>query len=146
MAYKNPPGCVNYKPNSLDRNNPQEAPMPCYPGMRYPGGTVQRSVLEKTDDYSQARTRYRSLPRWDDCLTNIIKHSDSCRKRGCPKQYFKYISYFPHHILSHSHDSHTNCSASYTYLHKCRRVPSAPHDFLLPEFVPWIKQVFCPPS
>ena len=24
MAYKNPPGCVNYKPNSLDRNNPQE--------------------------------------------------------------------------------------------------------------------------
>ena len=28
MAYKNPPGCVNYKPNSLDRNNPQEAPMP----------------------------------------------------------------------------------------------------------------------
>ena len=62
MAYKNPPGCVNYKPNSLDRNNPQEAPMPCYPGMRYPGGTVQRSVLEKTDDYSQARTRYRSLP------------------------------------------------------------------------------------
>lgn len=36
--------------------------MPCYPGMRYPGGTVQRSVLEKTDDYSQARTRYRSLP------------------------------------------------------------------------------------
>mgnify|MGYP000816216800 CR=1 FL=1 len=62
MAYKNPPGCVNYKPNSLDRNNPQEAPMPRYPGMRYPGGTVQRSVLEKTDDYSQARTRYRSLP------------------------------------------------------------------------------------
>ena len=36
--------------------------MPRYPGMRYPGGTVQRSVLEKTDDYSQARTRYRSLP------------------------------------------------------------------------------------
>ena len=36
--------------------------MPCYPGMRYPGGTVQRSVLEKPDDYSQARTRYRSLP------------------------------------------------------------------------------------
>ena len=62
MAYKNPPGCVNYKPNSLDRNNPQEAPMPRYPGMRYPGGTVQRSVLEKIDDYSQARTRYRSLP------------------------------------------------------------------------------------
>ena len=36
--------------------------MPCYPSMRYPGGTVQRSVLEKTDDYSQPRTRYRSLP------------------------------------------------------------------------------------
>ena len=54
MAYKNPPSCVNYKPNSLDRNNPQEAPMPRYPGMRYPGRTVQRSVLEKTDDYSQA--------------------------------------------------------------------------------------------
>ena len=26
MAYKNPPGCVNYKPNSLDRNKSAGSP------------------------------------------------------------------------------------------------------------------------
>lgn len=81
MAYKNPPGCVNYKPNSLDRNNPQEAPMPCYPGMRYPGGTVQRSVLEKTDDYSQARTRYRSLPDAEKPASRTPSAGSSPRRR-----------------------------------------------------------------
>ena len=61
MAYCNPPGNINYKPNSLDGNAPAEAPAPCYPGMRYPGGCVVRQSIRRTDDFSQARTRYLSL-------------------------------------------------------------------------------------
>ena len=61
MAYSNPPGNINYKPNSLDGNAPAEAPAPCYPGMRFPGGCVVRQAVRPADDFSQARTRYLSL-------------------------------------------------------------------------------------
>ena len=47
MAYCNPPGNINYKPNSLDGNAPAEAPAPCYPGMRYPGGCVVRQSIRR---------------------------------------------------------------------------------------------------
>lgn len=62
MAYCNPPGNINYKPNSLDSNMPCEAPEPCYPGMAYPGGTVIRKEISDPDNFSQARDRFLSLP------------------------------------------------------------------------------------
>lgn len=61
MAYRIQPGCINYKPNSLADNMPPEAPAPCYPGMAYPGGNVVRESIHRTDNFSQARTRYLSL-------------------------------------------------------------------------------------
>ncbi|MDO4292803.1 MAG: catalase [Eubacteriales bacterium] len=62
MAYCNPPGNINYKPNSLADNMPQDAPAPSYPGMSYPGGQVVREEIAKTDNFSQPRARYLSLP------------------------------------------------------------------------------------
>lgn len=62
MAYCNPPGNINYKPNSLADNTPCEAKAPCYPGMPYPGGAVIRKEISDPDNFSQARDRYLSLP------------------------------------------------------------------------------------
>lgn len=62
MAYCNPPGNINYKPNSLAGNTPLEAKAPCYPGMAYPCGTVIRKEISDPDNFSQARDRYLSLP------------------------------------------------------------------------------------
>lgn len=61
MTYVIPEGGVNYKPNSLADNCPWESCRPNYPGMYY-SGNVTRQPIDKTNNFSQACARYKSLP------------------------------------------------------------------------------------
>lgn len=60
MEYEYSRGSINYKPNSLNRNKPLEAPKKEYKGMHVEGN-ITRESIKKTDDFTQAGERYRGL-------------------------------------------------------------------------------------
>ena len=60
MTYFFSPASVNYSPNSLGGNIPLPADIPV-PPPQYAQGWLERAPIEKTDDFTQAGQRYRSL-------------------------------------------------------------------------------------
>lgn len=60
MTYTYNPSPINYSPNSLANNHPLPADIPV-PKPKYVSGNVERKVISKTDDFTQAGERYRSL-------------------------------------------------------------------------------------
>ncbi len=73
MRYKNIEGAVNYKPNSLDDNKPKVAQSPISEPIFIEGNLV-REEIEKTDNFTQAGKRYRSLSKLekDHLVENIV--------------------------------------------------------------------------
>lgn len=60
MTYEFNPEPINYSPNSLNNNIPRPASIPV-PKPVFVSGDVVRQVIPKTDDFTQAGERYRSL-------------------------------------------------------------------------------------
>ena len=60
MAYEFNPSPIDYSPNSLAGNVPLPAPV-SVPKPMYEKGEIIRASIERTDDFSQAGERYRSL-------------------------------------------------------------------------------------
>ncbi len=60
MTYEIIPGSVNYFPNSLNGGQPQPTPALSMEGM-FASGNAVRQPIGKTDDFTQAGERYRSL-------------------------------------------------------------------------------------
>ena len=73
MRYKNRKGAINYKPNSLDDNNPKVCKKAKHKGLYYEGFAVKHPI-DKIDDFTQAGERYRSLCEKDKCalIDNIL--------------------------------------------------------------------------
>ena len=72
MRYENKKGQINYKPNSLDDNNP----VICKKKFRglYYEGYAEKEPITKVDNFTQAGERYRSLCEKDRCalVDNIL--------------------------------------------------------------------------
>jgi len=60
MTYEFNPSPINYSPNSLANNHPLPSDIPV-PKPVYLSGNAERKVIPKTDDFTQAGERYRSL-------------------------------------------------------------------------------------
>ena len=60
MRYKNRKGSINYKPNSLNNNEPLEYPDDNHVGL-YIKGNITSESIKKTENFRQAGERYRSL-------------------------------------------------------------------------------------
>lgn len=60
MTYTFNPSPINYFPNSLANNHPLPADIQV-PKPKYVSGNVERKLISKTDDFSQAGEHYRSL-------------------------------------------------------------------------------------
>lgn len=60
MTYSFNPSPINYSPNSLAANRPLPSDIPV-PKPVYVSGNVERKVIPKTDDFTQAGERYRTL-------------------------------------------------------------------------------------
>ncbi|NLV87146.1 MAG: catalase, partial [Clostridiales bacterium] len=60
MAYEFNPSPIDYSPNSLAGNVPLPAPV-AVPKPMYEKGEIIRAPIERTDDFTQAGERYRSL-------------------------------------------------------------------------------------
>lgn len=60
MTYTFNPAPINYSPNSLANNHPLPSDIPV-PKPVHLSGNVERKVISKTDDFTQAGERYRSL-------------------------------------------------------------------------------------
>lgn len=72
MTYEIKKGSINYKPNSLNCNEPLEYEKPKYKGMYYEGNIVSEEI-EKTNNFKQAGERYRILSSKDkDALIDNI--------------------------------------------------------------------------
>jgi len=79
-------GPVNYEPSSLDRNVPKEAPTGNPKEYRMEG-EVTRQKISKTNDFTQAGERYRSLSKMDqehlvdNLITDLMSISKPIQKR-----------------------------------------------------------------
>jgi catalase len=60
MVYTFNPSPINYSPNSLANNKPAPSDIPV-PKPEYTSGLIGRFTIPKTDDFTQAGERYRSL-------------------------------------------------------------------------------------
>lgn len=60
MTYTFNPSPINYSPNSLANNQPAPSDIPV-PKPEFASGPIGRFVIPKTDDFTQAGERYRSL-------------------------------------------------------------------------------------
>ena len=73
MRYKANDSHVNYKPNSIDDDNPKLTHQPASKPICY-SGEEERKLISKTDDYTQAGERYRCLSKMeqDHLINNIV--------------------------------------------------------------------------
>jgi catalase len=68
---------VNYGPSGAGLDEATPAGAPHEP---YVEGRVRGALIERTDDYSQAGERYRTMPDWerDDLVPNLVMHLIQC--------------------------------------------------------------------
>lgn len=73
MRYKANDSHVNYKPNSIDDDNPKLTHQPASKPICH-SGEEERKLISKTDDYTQAGERYRCLSKMeqDHLINNIV--------------------------------------------------------------------------
>ncbi len=81
MTYEINPEPVNYSPNSLNHNQPLPADI-TVPKPVFAKGYIARTPIVKTDDYTQAGERYRSLSPADKqhLAENIAVELAQCRR------------------------------------------------------------------
>lgn len=81
MTYDFNPSPINYLPNSLNDNRPHTANLPIVKG-EYLEGYVERTPIEKTDDFTQAGEHYRSLTQMEQehLVDNIASELYSVKK------------------------------------------------------------------
>lgn len=80
MTYSFNTSPINYSPNSLANNNPKPANIPV-PKPVYASGNIGRFTIARTDDFTQAGERYRSLGKIERAhlCDNIAVELWSCR-------------------------------------------------------------------